>query len=242
MDAADRIAGTRTTQSDQAGQAGQDPADAEMLAALARVLNPGAFIVDVGANEGQFIHALRSTVAIRAACLEPGANAFSRLRRSLEGVEGIEALNVAASATTAHADFFISSSDVGSSLLRPVAGQHSAWARTVAVERVRAVRLDELAETQQWPSIDLLKVDTQGSDLDVLTSAGSRLNGSSIGAVLVEVNFHNLYEGQESFGSICDHMESRGYFLAELFRRYNRLGWLWYADALFLPRTTRFAT
>lgn len=239
MASADHRVSRRSTKSNEVGQ---DPADVEMFAALARVLDSGAFVVDVGANEGQFIHALRRTVAIRAACLEPGADAFSRLRKSLVGIEGIEALNLAASATTSTSDFFISRSDIGSSLLRPVPGQVSRWAQTVAVECVQAFRLDELAEAKQWQRIDLLKVDTQGSDLDVLASAGSKLDGTTIGAALVEVNFHQLYEGQASFGAICNLMEGKGYFLAELFRRYNRLGWLWYADALFLPRTSRFAT
>lgn len=220
----------------------RDPSDSEMFAALGRLLSPDSFVVDVGANEGQFIHELRRVVPVRAVCLEPGSDAFRRLHRSVDDIDGIQALNIAASPISASAEFFISSSDVGSSLLRPVPGQRSNWAQTVQVENVRTARLDELMQSEAWPHIDLLKVDTQGSDFDVLESAGERLAGDSIGAVLVEVNFHEFYVGQQPFSRICRLMESRNYFLGELFRRYNRHGWLWYADALFLPRTPRFAT
>ncbi len=197
--------------------------------------------MDIGANEGQFITGLSKFFEVEALCIEPGADAYQRLARHVRVLPGVEAVQVAIAETAGHQDFYESESDVGSSLIRPLAGQRSSWARTVSVAKVKTVRLDQVI--LDWGrTLDLLKVDTQGTDLSVLRSAGEMLAPASVGAVLVEVNFHPIYEQQDSFADVVRELESRGYFLAELFRYYNRLGWLWYADALFLPQTAQYAT
>ena len=217
--------------------------EAELIDALSRVLGITAdpFVVDVGANDGAFILRLRSVVPIRGLCVEPGPEAFARLVQRLRSNPEISAVQAAVAASEGDALFHVSESDIGSSLLRPVAHQSSRWARTVSQIIVPTVRLDRLLEDERQ-FVNLLKVDTQGTDLSVLLSAGSLLEPSRVGAVLIEANFHRIYEGQDSFSDVYRLLDERGYFLAELFRYYNRKGWLWYADALFLPRSERYAT
>lgn len=215
----------------------------ELWASLERILVPDGtkYVVDVGANEGEFILKVDKIATISALCIEPGPDAFRRLVDNVSHRGEIRVVQVAVAADKGTREFFHSESDVGSSLLRPVADSRSKWARTVATSVVRTERLDALIG-REGRVIDLLKVDTQGTDLGVLRSAGDLLTPDRVKAILVEVNFHVIYENQDSFSDIVSFMDSRGYFLAEMFRYYNRLQWLWYADALFLPRSAEFAT
>lgn len=214
----------------------------ELFRSLGRLLAPGAFVVDVGANEGQFALRLDSEVPVRAFCIEPGSSAAARLDAAIGHRSDWEHLRSAISNKSGDAPLFVSQSDIGSSLLQPVAGQTSQWAQTVDIETVLTRRLDEVAESEGWSRIDLLKIDTQGADLLVLQSAGELLNASFIGGVLIEANFHNMYHQQASFGDIYNYLFQRGYFLAELFRYYNQHDWLWYGDALFLPNLSKYST
>ena len=197
--------------------------------------------MDIGANEGQFITELSKITEVEALCVEPGTDAYQRLKQHSRSLPGVEAVQLAIAETTGPQVFYESESDVGSSLIRPIPGQDSSWARTVGTTKVATARLDKVISDWGRP-LDLLKVDTQGTDLRVLRSAGELLAPDSIGAVLTEVNLHPMYEHQDSFADILGELEAHGFFLAELFRYYNRLGWLWYADALFLPRTAQYAT
>jgi len=216
---------------------------AELWTALGRILptNRTARVLDIGANEGQFITACATRFAIEALCVEPGSAAFRRLSQNIETISGVEAVELAVGQIAGENLFFEAESDVGSSFLRPVAGQRSSWAKTIGKTRVKTARLEDILV--KWgPTVDLLKIDTQGTDLDVLLSAGHHLNPQDVRSVLVEVNLHPMYELQNTFSAILEHLDARGYFLAELFRYYNRLGWMWYADALFLPRSPEYAT
>jgi len=197
--------------------------------------------MDIGANEGQFITELSKITEVEALCVELGTDAFQRLKQHIRSLPGVEAVQLAIAETTGPQVFYESESDVGSSLIRPIPGQDSSWACTVGTTKVTTARLDEVIS--EWGrTLDLLKVDTQGTDLRVLRSGGASHAPDTIAAVLVEINLHPIYEHQDSFAEVLGELESHGYFLAELFRYYNRLGWLWYADALFLPRTAQYAT
>ena len=63
-------------------------------------------------------------------------------------------------------------------------------------------------------SIDLLKTDVQGYDLKVFQGAGRMFETARIHAVLCEVNFHKLYDGQCSFEEIYAYLKDRGFRLS----------------------------
>lgn len=217
--------------------------EVELSVALRRLLGTKTepFVVDVGANDGAFILGLDEVVPVKGLCIEPGPEAFARLVLRLKTKPKLRTLRAAVAEHEGEATFHISESDVGSSLLRPVADQSSRWAQTVSQITVPTVRLESLLKSVEH-FVDLLKIDTQGTDLSVLLSAGPLLKPTCVGAVLVEVNFHRIYEGQDSFADVYRVLTEGGYFLAELFRYYNRKEWLWYADALFLPASEQYIT
>lgn len=78
----------------------------------------------------------------------------------------------------------------------------------IKTERVQTRRLDEIPEIA---SIDYLKVDVQGADLDVLKGAQERLKTTVV--VEVETEFVPLYEGQPLFADIDTYLRARGFLL-----------------------------
>jgi FkbM family methyltransferase len=63
-------------------------------------------------------------------------------------------------------------------------------------------------------AVDVLKLDTQGSELDILRG-GERLLGS-VRALEIEVELNPIYRGQPLFGDIDRHLRERGFVLWRL--------------------------
>lgn len=217
-------------------------ADAERAQALSRILTVDSVVLDVGANRGQFARQLLAAVPCTVVCFEPVQAAFDDLVAVAREVPGIRPVRLGVAETTGEVDFFVQESDLGSSLLEPVPDQSSKWATAAERQRVPVTRLDDYLDAEGPAFVDLLKTDCQGADAQVLRSGGRHLNPDRIGALLVELNFHAFYQGQDSVSDVLDVATEHGYFLAGFFRHVNREGWLWWADALFLPNRAPFST
>ena len=70
------------------------------------------------------------------------------------------------------------------------------------------VTLDTLADL---PNLDLLKMDLQGGELEVLRGGLSKL--SEAVAVVAEVRFHRIYEGEPMFGDLDVELRAQGFKL-----------------------------
>jgi FkbM family methyltransferase len=217
-------------------------ADAERAQALARILTADSVVFDVGANRGQFARQLLAAVPCTVVCLEPVQAAYDDLVAVALEHPLIRPVRLGVAEVTGEVDFFVQESDLGSSLLEPVPDQSSKWATAAERQRVPVTRLDDYLDAHGPDFVDLLKTDCQGADAQVLRSAGRLLDPDRIGALLVELNFHAFYQGQDSVSDVLDVAAEHGYFLAGLFRHVNREGWLWWADALFLPNRAPFST
>lgn len=124
-------------------------------------------------------------------------------------------------------------------------------AEVVSTEKVPVERLDAIARADGLRP-DVLKVDTQGSELQVLEGAEESL--SSVVLADIEVSFFRRYIGQPLFAQVESWMNARGFELIELHRlkRYRaanslgarfptigegqRSGRIAYGDAIFLRR------
>lgn len=92
---------------------------------------------------------------------------------------------------------------------------------------------------EQIGQVDFMKLDTQGSELEILRGSAQMLQGCL--GVELEVEFIELYEGQPLFGDVCQYLKSRGFEFYDFITEYrygrkelNRRGQLAFADAIFL--------
>src|SRR5262249_11532139 len=72
-------------------------------------------------------------------------------------------------------------------------------------------RLDGvLKDETDWAAIDFFKADVQGAELDVLVGAGTFLEG--LLALVVEIEFVELYHGQPLYWDVQRFLMERGFF------------------------------
>lgn len=208
---------------------------------LLRLLTPNSAILDVGANRGQFaLEVLEVVPDIHIYSFEPVYEAFNDLKILSSKYKQIIPIESAVSLETGKTTFYVTESDVGSSLLEPLPNQPSKWLNLAKKTTVSTTRLDDFIMKEKLDDpeapVNLLKVDAQGADLDVIMSCGKFLNPKSIKAILVEMNFRIFYRSQQLFYDIFAELDRNGYRPAWLYPHRSYDEWLWWADALFISK------
>jgi hypothetical protein len=92
---------------------------------------------------------------------------------------------------------------------------------------------------QNIPRIDLLKVDTQGYDLQVLKGATKLLAARRIKTVLLEVNFVPMYQRQATFLELHAFISSFGYRLVDFYNQQRSDGYTAWGDACYVATSPR---
>jgi len=101
-----------------------------------------------------------------------------------------------------------------SSLLRPCVKNVMRWRTDDALDvleerQINCQTLEDFARIQQVTSCDLFKLDTQGTELDILLSGKDLV--SKTGVILMEIEFVQLYEKQHLFGDVVGELSKLGF-------------------------------
>src|SRR3954471_6435418 len=149
-------------------------------------------IFDVGANKGQSArYYLENFPDCQVHAFEPVAELFQDLSAAMEGERSVTLNNVAVGATPGPHRFLVNSDFYMSSFLEP---GPQAWGAVTRETTVEVVTLDDYCARKGIESIDVLKSDTQGYDLEVLKGARGLMEAGRIGLILVEIIFAELYK------------------------------------------------
>lgn len=188
--------------------------------------------IDVGAHEGAFCAPLlQANLVSRVVLFEPQPANATRLRERFADPR-VTVEEVAVAATTGAAEFLFGDDTATGSILQPTGPTPAA---TQAC-RVPTTSLDDYAAAHGLiDRVNILKIDTQGTDAAVLHGAETLLRESQP-LLVVELIFAPLYEQQCDPAAIMAWLADRGYRLAGLFdEHFSREGWLAWTDACFLP-------
>lgn len=137
---------------------------------LSAVLPENPIVFDVGANKGDYLRNwLRLTDRIHA--FEPGKEAFEKLAADYKGKAILN--HLALSSIEGNVDFFVESSVTRlNSLVHRSHAQHL-WTRA---GQVKCTTLDAYCSANDISTIDFLKLDTEGYEMEVLIGARQMLN------------------------------------------------------------------
>lgn len=197
-------------------------------------LLPGASItvVDVGANVGQSVERFRNLFQERLekiTSFEPVPSAFAILEERWGGVEGVALENLAVSningttiihefaASQLSSAFLPHSNGLWASEKSAKIGLQSEKDLLKSSHEVATVTLDTFFSSMTG-SIDLLKVDTQGSEAQVLQGAATMLENQFLrpSVIELEIILGDAYASPQSFLDIESSLIPNGYRLISI--------------------------
>lgn len=208
---------------------------------LSSETNREILIFDVGANVGGFaLQVLEKHTHAKVISFEPFPESYNSLT-TITSCYPTRAVThgLALSDQAEPQQFHINQNSETNSLLAnaPCA---SAYVSTEYIEPIGQITvpcntLDAFCANEDITAIDILKIDTQGSDLRVLHGGSNLIQNGCIRTIMVEVLFVDLYEGQAWFTDIFQWLSVRGFQLVGLYDPFRNpeTGAIKWADALF---------
>jgi FkbM family methyltransferase len=107
---------------------------------------------------------------------------------------------------------------------------------TAIIEQRNMVRLDDYMKEHSLPIPDLIKLDTQGSELDILKGAPNLLGVSKY--IIIETALHVYNQGSPMIEEVILFMRSYGYDIIDIVELHKMNGYLGQVDILFALSST----
>lgn len=174
-------------------------------------------VVDIGANQGNYtqeVHRISPKAKIYA--IEPHPVTFAGLKKRFEGISTIECHNYGCGSKKAEMDMYDYPDQASSS--------HASLYKEVfdgkAIEQpqvvqVSIIKADDFINEQGIDYIDLVKIDTEGHEMEVFKGLKKSIEGDKIGAIQFEFDQMNL----------INHIRFKDYFelLSPHFKLYRTI-------------------
>jgi FkbM family methyltransferase len=197
----------------------------------------GATVLDIGANRGQTIELLSDCLdRPKIHAFEPSKNNYSRLS-SVSWRPEISLYQLAMGRSPGEIELINYSDPCLTSIREMDRSGENRFRETkeISREKVRLSSVDAFVDENKIRRIDLLKIDTQGYDLDVLEGANRTLSEGRVGNVLVELNFVAMYEEQSNALDIFSMLRNHGFELVDFYEkiRQDPASWIAWCTALF---------
>lgn len=175
-------------------------------------------VLDIGANEGQYsINLRKAGFRGRIISFEPLNNAFKILSRNSASDKNWHVYNFALGDNDSISTIHVSGHSPSSSIL-PMTRLHTESApgsEYVEDEKIEIKKLDSIFNTLGVEGDRIfIKVDTQGYEKKVLDGAINTL--PLVTGIQLELSAALLYEGEETYYSICRFIEERGFHLVRV--------------------------
>lgn len=210
------------------------------LDALTRLASRGhrvSSVVDVGASDGQW-SARASHVWPEAHYLLIEANALHRPALERFKQQAPSRIDYVIAAATDHVGqtiFHAAADPFGGTVSTP----HPDAKIPLMPRQVPAITIDQLLGQRPLPKPHLIKLDTHGHELAILTGAAQTLRQTDV--LVIEAYFHRINASAPLVHELCAFLADRGFgcidMIDPLWRTYDQS--LWQVDLVFIPLTSR---
>ena len=190
-------------------------------------------IIDIGAHYGETFQTLASNLhyPFSYVGLEPDPESFKIYNENSNKIldssncHSFLSLNQAASSTSGLEEFIKLKADAVSGLLKPAEGLServlSGDHEVVDTFEVETITIDEIISKNNFSKIDLLKIDTEGFDLECLKGSQHALENNLIHVVMCESFFVRYRKDQCYFWDIATFLKSYNYHFLNIFDSRN---------------------
>jgi len=205
----------------------------DMAGSVRRLKKSGfrpSFWVDVGAFRGEAADLFRQTwPEAGGVCFEGQTNALLKLKNKFQSDPSVEVIGKLVGSEQKK-EVILHGKETYASILEEVVNPKS------ENQYVEMTTLDREIENMSLKSREsFIKIDTQGYELEILKGAEKNLR--TCGALILELNFIDIYKDVPMADEVIAWLKSRGfqiYDIAGLIRRARDRA-LWQADVVFVP-------
>ncbi len=196
----------------------------KILSSLLKLKRNINIYVDVGSHFGLYADFIDNNFNPKKIFLfEPQNKIFKRIENKYKLLDKFKVNNSAVSDENTIKSLYINKHDLTSSFTEFNNDNHylnykarlfggSLKQMILNTEKVETVRLDTYINTEEMNTIDLLKIDTEGHELQVLRGLGKKI--SDVGIILIEFHNDNIYLNYES-AKIHEYLVKSGFELTE---------------------------
>lgn len=173
------------------------------------------YIVDIGANVGQFSLAVRQILPqARILSFEPLTECAQKYQTLFHSDHMISFFQKAIGPTPAEVNMHVSESADSSSLLEISELQNTLFPGTAESHQEKVIqdRLDSFIDIDDIPETSVLKIDVQGYELEVLKGCESLLQKFRF--IYVECSFMSLYQNQALAHEVISWLLERNFHLS----------------------------
>ena len=211
----------------------------EQVRLLGRMARPVIF--DAGAHIGQTAVKYKTLFPDAAVySFEPFEGSFAQLVTAVRGLNDVHPINSALGRYAGELTLNVNRSTATNSLLRTDTRASETWngadvTDTIGENKVPVETIDSFLATHPAIStIDILKIDAQGSEMDILLGARGALQARRVRLVYLEIIVLPTYIGQQTLEAYLAFLRGSGFALHNVFNFcYTSDGQLSQLDALF---------
>ncbi len=189
-------------------------------------------IIDAGANIGQSVHRFKELFSgSRIHSFEPSPATFVQLCDNTRRYSNVFTNNCGLGSAPGELPLLENSYSDMSSFLRP---GPLAWGNVVTETVVPVITVDDYVERTELPAVEILKIDTQGFDLEVLKGSSGLIESHRVHMVYMEFIFGPMYEGLPSYSEVLSYLTRVGMQLVCFYRFHFQDDVASWSDALFV--------
>ncbi|MEO6289235.1 MAG: FkbM family methyltransferase [Ginsengibacter sp.] len=200
-------------------------------------------IFDIGAHTGEtslVYNKIFKTPSIFA--FEPFLPSFEILKDSVRTFNNIQVFNTAVSDISGQVDFHVNKSSATNSMLASSEDSKKNWGEnlldTIESIKIDSVTIDDLLERLNIETIDILKIDTQGTEYEIIQGAGKSIDQNKIKLIYLEIILVSTYTKQKYFDETLLLLRNKGFELFNLYNfTYSESNELKQLDAIFIHKS-----
>lgn len=188
------------------------PAGADLFVDLGRETKGLDIIFDVGGNVGQTVDRFKEYYPQATIyTFEPVAETFQVLKKNMAKYKGVHCENVALGQEQGQIEMILNDAPLSgkNSLNKKPAGSRPDAPR----QMIQMNTLDHFAKTRNIEHIDMLKIDTEGWELNVIKGADQFIKQRAIDFLFCEVGFNRSNHQNTYFSDLNEYLIQYGYHL-----------------------------
>jgi len=183
-------------------------------------------VIDVGAHKGEYLKKIRKIKPSKIYAFEPQKKIFQQLKVNIKKFKEVKVFNYACNDKDIKQNFYINSLTSTSSLLKP--NESNWWIKfkkfllqknslIETIEVIKTKPLDSIIFKELDPNAKILiKIDTEGNELNVLRGSKKILQRRNVSFIRVEVAKNEIYESNNS-EKLEAFLNKQGYFKCKSF-------------------------